>query len=346
MNVSVSGILPERFRYDGRVEKVLSSEGKSIFEVVNFVVICGIIGLFGITTNIVNILIFCSQGFNNTVNIGFLALAISDLCCLFTLEWISVCMNPFFVGSGIPWVVPEVMYLSGGWPHVCFSRITSYITLYITAERYLCVALPMKMKEMVTPRRTTLILILIFTANLATLIPEYTTSYFHWKTDPDGSNATAIGLVFTSSRKNLKGICFVIHSLLSTTSFFGVVVFTVVLVIKLRKSSEWRKKATSGHGNARSISTREQKTVKMVALIASVLILCNTPGAIVSMATFIVGPELSVTGKYINVCISVWSIACSFQTVNSSVNVFFYYNMSSKYKQTFDDIFSNFYQIF
>lgn len=340
MNATVCETVIYDFKHDTEVG-VFSNRGRDIFESVaeNVLFVSGMIGLLGITSNIINIIIFYKQGFNNTVNIAFLALAISDLCCLFTLEWISICMNSFVI-SGLPWAAPEVMYLSGGWPHICFSRITSYITVYITAERYLSIALPLKVKQIVTPTRTTLILILIYIVNLATLIPEYATSYLHWKSVPGRINATIIGLVFTSNRNNVEGICYVIHSLLSMTSLQGVVIFTAVLIIKLRRSSKWRKESTSRHELRGSISAREQKTVKMIVLIASVLIFCNTPGAIISMSSFIVGPELSITGKYLSVCVAAWSFACSFQIFNSSVNIFLYYKMSSKYKETFIKLFS------
>lgn len=94
----------------------------------------------------------------------------------------------------------------------------------------------------------------------------------------------------------------------------------------------------STSGDHESMSNRDRKTVKMVILIASVLIACYTPGAVIALTTFIVGPEFDVRGKYVNICEAAWSIAYTFQSINSSVNIFLYYSMSSKYKQTFNEI--------
>lgn len=317
---------------------ILSNEGRTIFEILNFVVICGLFGLFGIISNIINIIIFCKQGFANTSNIAFFGLAISDLCCLVSLEWISITMNPYFATSGLAWVLPDVMYLTGAWPHACFCRITSYITVYLTAERYISISLPLKVKEMITPKRTTLIVCSIYLVNLGTLIPEYTTSFLGWRFVPE-KNTTLVALIFTTSRSQVEGLCYVLHSIFSTTSFFGVLIFTVILVNTLRRSSEWRKEATSNSSQKVTTSTRDKRTIKMVVLIATILIICYTPGAAVAMATFAVGPEFSIKGRYINTCVAAWSIAYVFQTFNSSVNIFLYYNMSSKYKHTFDNFF-------
>lgn len=318
---------------------VLSDSGRLIFEVTNFVVISSFIGVLGIVGNVINIIIFYNQGFSNTVNIGFFGLAISDLCCIIALEWISVCMNPLIVTTDTHWIPAEVMYLSGAWPHACFGRITSYITSYITAERYLCIALPLKVKEIITPRLTTLVLCLLYLLNLMTLVPEYATSYLGWNFLPT-ENKTCLSLSFTSNRLSVEGIVYVLHSLFGMGSFVAVIIFTSVLVTRLRQTSKWRISATSGFDRIREMPNRDRKTMKMIVLIATILIVCYTPGAVIAMTTFIVGSEFSIKGVYVNIFMAVWSVAVSFQVINSSINIILYYKMSSKYRETFHEIFS------
>lgn len=316
---------------------VLSDEERTVFEIVNFASICCIVGMFGILANIANLIVFSTQGFKNTVNIGFFGLAISDMICLITLLWASVCMNPLFTASGMPWFPLEVMYLSAAWPHVSFSIITSWVTAYVTAERYFSIALPLKVKSIITPKTATFSVCLIYLVNLVTLIPEYTTSYLGWRFDAS-KNQTRIGILFTSSRSSVEGAVYVLHSVLGIASFTGVILFTTLLVIKLRQSARWRQEATSSSNKTGAMSGRDQKTVKMVLVIACVLIACYTPGAVISLAAFIVGPEFNVRGSYVNIAEAMWSVAGSFQAINSSINVFFYYSMSSKYKQTFHEV--------
>lgn len=316
---------------------VLSDEGRTVFEVVNFVFISSILGMFGIACNIVNVIIFYKQGFKHSVNVGFLGLAISDIICLLTLQWSSILLNPLLASSGFPWYPMEVMYLTGAWPHTCFSRITSFITVFITAERYFSIAFPLKVKHIITAKTAALLVCLIFLVNVATLVPEYATSYLDWRFVPS-KNKTLIGILFTSSRTSVEGVVYVLHSVFGMTSFAGVILFTVLLVTKLKQSSQWRASVVSSHIRGETVSNRDKKTVKMVALIASILIACYTPGAVIALTTFIVGPEFNIRGEYINICHAMWSIACACQCINSTVNIFIYYSMSSKYRQTFAEI--------
>lgn len=316
---------------------VLSDKDKSIFELVNFVSLCSVVCMFGIVTNIINILIFSKQGFKNTVNIGFFGLAVSDLICLIALQWGSISLNPVLALLGVHWFPLEVMYLSGAWPHMCFSRITSFITVYVTAERYISIALPLKVKHIITRKTTTLVICTIYCMNIACLIPEYATAYLGWRFDIS-LNETRIGLLFTAERHHVEGVIYVVHAILGMLSFAGVLIFTALLVIKLEHSSRWRKNATCSSIKTEAVSNRDAKTVKMVVLIACVLIACYSPGAVVATVTFIIGPEFDIRGKYINICEAMWSIAITFQSINSSVNIFLYYAMSSKYRQTFHEV--------
>lgn len=318
--------------------QVLSEEGRIMFEIVNLVSICSIIGMFGIFSNIINMIVFYKQGFETTVNIGFFGLAISDITCLLTLQMGSVCMNPLLASSNIPWLPLEIYYLLIAWPHICFSKITSYITIYITAERYFSIAIPLKVKALITTKTTTLIMCLIYVVNLLILVPEYATSYIGWRFDPE-RNQTLVGVLFMGNRKHAEGVVSILHFIFGMSSFVGLVVFTTLLVIKLGQSSQWRKEVTSMNNNREAMSSRDKKAVKMIVLIASVLIGCYTPGALFSLTTFVGGPEFSIRGIYANVCEAMWTVAYIFHSVNSSVNIFIYYSMSTKYRDTFHQVF-------
>lgn len=138
----------------------------------------------------------------------------------------------------------------------------------------------------------------------------------------------------------MEGVEHFLHSILSIVSFTLVVILTVALVTKLKKSSEWRKESTAQTAQLNNVCIREQKTVKMVVLIATVLIVCYTPGTMLTLATFVLGPDLNVLGKYVNICLASWSVGYVCQAINSSVNIILYYKMSSKYRRTFDELLS------
>lgn len=317
--------------------KLLSDEEREIYQLVNYVIITGSISVFGVASNVINLLIFWRQGFTNSMNISFFSLSVSDLCSLVTLLWFNTCVNPLFVNSGVPMVTAEVQYLSAGIPHICFVRITGWITVFITAERCLCITTPLKIKQIITPKRTTVTVCAIYTITIASFIPEYQTSYLSWKFYPH-RNKTMIALFFTSNRKSLEGLVYFFYSILGISAFTTVIVFTVVLIVALKKKTRWRKTANVDKCSGESISNRDKKTVSMVVLIATVLIVCYTPGIAVSLVTFFV-PEVSIIGKYVNMFFVLWSFAFMFDALNASVNIFLYYNMSSKYRETFHQMF-------
>lgn len=317
-------------------ETLLTLRQLEIFQIVNFVFICSIICVLGVGANIVNIIVYFKQGFANSVNISFFGLAISDLCCLLTLLWLCFCANPFIINSGVPWVYTDLMYITAAWPHMAFGRITSYITVFVSAERCLCITVPLKVKEMITPRRTTLTVSFIYILNIFPLVPEFVTSYLDFKFFPE-TNKTLLVIYFTSNRESVAGLVYLLSAFTGMLSFLGVIVVTVILIVKLTQISKWRKEATSGSVHAGLVSTREKKTVKMVAIIALILIVCYSPGSAVGLATF-VEVELSLRGRYVDMAISMWSIAFIFQAINSSINILLYYKMSTKYRETLHEL--------
>jgi hypothetical protein len=136
----------------------------------------------------------------------------------------------------------------------------------------------------------------------------------------------------------LEGLAFFLHSILGTSSFVAVIVFTVLLVVQLKRKSKWRMTANEDKSASESASTRERKTMTMVAMIATVLIVCYTPGVALSMVTFF-EPEFNIVGSFKNIFLVLWSIAFVLEAVNSSINIILYYKMSTKYKETFHQIF-------
>ncbi|CAL1530380.1 unnamed protein product [Lymnaea stagnalis] len=267
-----------------------------------------------------------------------MGLAVSDLCSLITIEWYCLCFNPLFINSDISFVPPEIQHLSGGHPHGCFARITAWVTAYITVERCLCITFPLKVKQILTPKRTTSILCVIYVIMMLPLIPEYATAYAGWKFYPN-LNKTLVGLVFTDDRKKYEGLSFLLLAVLMFISFLLVVVFTAILVAKLKQKTQWRQKSTFDSAQSDNFTKRDKGALKMVIVIASILIINFVPTVAFYTAVFII-PGFSITGPYRNVFRVSAAFAFIFDSLNSSVNIISYYTMSSKFRLTFHELFS------
>lgn len=80
-------------------------------------------------------------------HLSFAGLAISDLGCLVTIIWTNLCLNPSFNSLDLPFESVGFQYLTSGWPHATFTRVTSWITAFITLERCLCITAPLKVLQ-------------------------------------------------------------------------------------------------------------------------------------------------------------------------------------------------------
>ncbi|XP_005108673.1 tachykinin-like peptides receptor 86C [Aplysia californica] len=279
----------------GQFPVLISDEDRAIFQVVNFVALCGVISLFGVGSNLVNIAVFAKQGFQDSMNISLLG---ED------------------------------------------TVITAFITAFITFERCLCVVLPLKVKMMITPRRTKFIIISIFLIMFSVFCPFYYVNRLVWEFDST-RNATLLKIMYTEKKEIVETITFFIHSVtFSTFSFVFVICCTIVLVAKLNSKTKWRlATAAKGVGSqSEGVGVKDKKVVKMVTFISTIFIVCFVPSTLIFLFMAL-EPEFSFGGGYKNIYFVVWSFSFVLETVNSSVNIFVYLNMSSKYRATFTNMF-------
>ncbi|CAL1543379.1 unnamed protein product, partial [Lymnaea stagnalis] len=312
---------------------LLSDHATQIFFIVNYVVLSTVISLVGIVANSLNICVLVRQGFSNSMNISFMGMAVSDMASLVTLLWLNVCLCPFLDG-----VFNEIHYLFGAWLHGCAARITGWITVYITIERYLSIARPLRVKQMVTPRRTALTVAGIYAVNLFTLVPEVLTVYLDWNMFSGPTLHAMHNLGSSVGSLTVEGLVFAVHAALTMLAFVALAIFTIVLVIKLKENATWRKKVTSDRNQTESISARDRKVVKLIITVATLLIVCYVPTVTLSIVSCSV-PAFSLIGKESNIFYVAWSFAFITHSINSSVIVVLYVKMSSRYRQTFSIMF-------
>ncbi|CAL1545315.1 unnamed protein product, partial [Lymnaea stagnalis] len=297
-------------------------------------------GLFVISLcgNIINIIVFTTQGFQDTVNISLLALAVSDMGTLLNNLIIAILNNPILLGSDISIEPHEFQTAVAGWPIASFSKITSWITAYITFERCLCIVVPLRVKRLVTPKSVVFIMVSIYVMMFATIIPEYMTFYLDWKYFPD-RNKTLIGMVPRKYSQAARGITFTIITFSQFLSIPLIILFTVILTAKLRQKSKWRGKTTSVADRAlKNTDKKESRTIKMITAIAVIHILCYFP-AYIELLMVVAVPEFYIVGLYKNSFLIAFSFPSLFESLNSSLSIFLYYKMSTKYRRTFNAIF-------
>ncbi|CAL1545321.1 unnamed protein product, partial [Lymnaea stagnalis] len=316
----------------------ISDELCQLILTINFASICPVLSLIGLSGNIINIIVFMTQGFHDTVNISLLALAVSDMGMQMSVLIIAVLNNPILLSADILIEPKEFLSSVAAWPIASFSKITSWITAYITFERCLCVVAPLRVKRLVTPKIVVFIMVSIYVMMFATLIPEYMTFYLDWKYFPD-RNKTLIGIVPRKHTEAARGITFTITTFSQFLSFSLIIIFTVILIAELRHKSKWRAETTSGADRAlKNMDKKESKTIKMITAIAVIYISCYSP-AIIDLLIAVTVPEFYIVGLYKNSFLMAFSFPNLFESLNSSLSIFLYYRMSTKYRHTFNAIF-------
>ncbi|KAK7002784.1 G-protein coupled receptor AH9.1 [Biomphalaria glabrata] len=317
-------------------EEYLSDSTKKIFFLINHVIIGMTICVFGIVGNCLNIAVFLKQGLRVSINLSLFAMSLSDLIGLIFQVWHKFCLNPYLELADLPIDFLSVQILTAGSPNIAMSRITCWITMYITAERCLSVLLPLRIRNIVTFKRTAVILLFCYSINLAFYFPVYSSSSLDWSFDPN-VNRTLFTIVDNNRTMMVSLLMNVSHFYLSVIAFICNVIFTAILVVSLKKKSDWRRSATFVGDQNEALTRRDKKTVTMVITVAAILIVCYSPG-VTSCFVEIFVPDFSIFAKQRNVYQVIWSFCFLFHSVNASINVIVYYRISSKYRTTFNKI--------
>ena len=322
-----------------------------LMEYLSYAMIC--VAIFGIPGNILVIATYLRIGFAESINISYCALGVSDILCVVFLSWNAVCFMPTFAHSSIPIIAREVVILTGGFTSIIFCDITAWITAFISLERCLCVVYPLKIKSIVTHKRTVFVIIAIFTI---TAIPLTTTTFylhvFEFRFDAE-RNESVLGVAF---RNNVPAVVFVhnfnqIYKLvvLNLLPYTTILVCSLFLAVYLDRSVSWRAQNSgstihqANDGSVHKVSTAHRKQAKEIRVAKTVLSLATAflfLGTLSSLRLLIsiIWPEFRPLATYDKFFRLLGRVGFLLSLANSSVNFLIYYTMGSKFKQTVKDM--------
>lgn len=126
-----------------------------VIRIVMSVGLTAIVSLFSVCFNIVNAIVFMKQITRNSSNVALLGLAVSDAGASLSLLFWGQQFNPLFWDYLPDINLQSIMFLATVWPPIIFTRVICWITAYIIIERYLCIAIPLRVKEILEVKRTT-----------------------------------------------------------------------------------------------------------------------------------------------------------------------------------------------
>ena len=150
---------------------------------------------------------------------------------------------------------------------------------------------------------------------------------------------TDTGSVFDEYSEKEGFYYFSLYAVPSTLCFCIVVMATILLVVRLRKNLKWRRTTAV---QSEKTSDKETKLASTIIAIITLFIICFLPNVINFIAQSIY-PDYNYSNPYLGTLITVtFSFTGVFQAISSSVNIFFYYRMSSKFRAEFDKTFRKF----
>ncbi|KAH9509659.1 hypothetical protein Btru_044146 [Bulinus truncatus] len=305
--------------------------------------VCGVIALFGIVGNIINIIIFYKQGFQDTVNISLLGLALSDLLSLITSLWVAICWNPLMYYADLSFNPGDVEFVTGSLPHLLFTRVTAWITAFVALERCLCIALPLHVRIIVTPRRVLAYIVTTFVVVTLAQGASFYTSGLDWVFD-GARNRSVIVRIVRPNGQEIDGITYSANLIFPFGSFAIVVVCTAVTALQLRQKSKWRMKTAAAkarnHGNEDDATSRDKKVIRLVIAISVIFIVSFLPANIIHIFYCAISSRPLLVYAYWPYLSMSFSFVKVLEAFNASVSLVLYYTMSTRYRSNFLEMFS------
>ena len=292
--------------------------------------------VLGIAVNVINMVVFYKMGLSDGVTQNFFILSISDglITSIALVNSVTYILQTMvYAGKDIHVeMVHLASFLATTFPQN-FSLIT---TVVIAVVRCCCVAMPLRVKYLITARRQ-LAAILIFSASaLGILLYAF----------------TPIKVIFIHSERVNSSLPMFIELrwaayALFTNIFFYigfiiVIICVIILSISLNQSTKFREKSASGSGpmsgsdgaGQAKEGRKEARIVQTVVFLCVIFILCYLPTMIFSLFGQI-EPEFSATGFYRNANVFFLMFLEMSLMVNANVNIVIYYLYNSRYRTVF-----------
>ncbi|XP_059151491.1 uncharacterized protein LOC131937831 [Physella acuta] len=319
------------------VVSLLSDPVWQLVDFVMYVPVLGVLSFLGIVANIVNIMVFLKQELGRPVTLSLLALCVAHLGASLALFWESFLYNPYLQKSAIPVRVDALIYLTAALPSAVFYRNSTLIHVYITLERCLCIAMPLKIKEIFTPNQSITTMAGIYLLSTLSILPMYLSGYLELSINPT-TNTTVYVRVRYDNAVYLETIGLYLSALCILLPYVLEIFLTICIIWQLHIKSKWRNKMAAA---TNSTSLKERKLVKMVVFITS-LFICFS---FFTCFNFLQGLIKHFLAEDVTRLGSVqlfqfpWSVVLVFEQLLHSVNLLIFYNMSANYKLVFRQIF-------
>ncbi|GFN95591.1 phorbol ester/diacylglycerol-binding protein unc-13 [Plakobranchus ocellatus] len=299
-------------------------------------ILCPILAVIGVCTNVINMAVFHKMGLSDGVTQNFFILSVSDFfIAIITLfnGVIYILMTHFYNGEGgssekNTQILNSATIISVGFP----QNVSLITTVVIAVVRCCCVAVPLRVKYLLTASRQLAVILFFSISAAVVLLYAFAPIQVTFVDNPMTNSSLAV-LV------NLKWLTYTLFTnICFYSSFFIVIVCVIILALSLYRSSNFRQKSTSGVSSSDDSQIkerrRETRVVITVVFVSVVFIVCYLPTLIFSVLGEVV-EEFSAFGIYRNSNSFTIMIMAVALIVNVNINIVIYYFFNTRYHTLF-----------
>ncbi|KAK3800922.1 hypothetical protein RRG08_060267 [Elysia crispata] len=234
-----------------------------------------LLGLAGLPTNVLNLLIFRTLGLDSSININFFALSTADFVCalLYIIE--ALILLDLSQILQLPMDLTDLEYLVASLG-ASVSSFGSWVTAIISVERCCCILLPVRVKHIFTRKLTVCLIVGMLVVQLVTLTASFSMMRLVLIRSPLGDRPK-VGLADAATVSTLLVTLFFWGSSFPAFVCFAlIVVSTIFLAITLRQRERWLQTLP---GQRNENIEKNKKLVATVVAISAIYIACFLPGA-------------------------------------------------------------------
>ena len=287
-----------------------------------------VLGTAGVFSNFINIVVFYKIGLSDGVSQNFFILSISD----------GLSATIALVNS-VAYILQETVYSGVGGPELQVQRVywalffavtfpqnaSVVITVVIAVVRCCCVAMPLRVKYLITAPRQLAAILVSCGATTAVLLYVFTPVKTIYLRNPHTNRRFAVLVGYHWSTYTVFG------SIVFYASFTIIITCVLILSISLKRSSKFRESSAAGNSGSDSESRRDARVVKTVVFVSIVFICCFTPSLIFSIVKVFI-PGFSPQGPYrqANQLFLMFNETCLL--LNVDINIFVYVLFNTRYR--------------
>ena len=341
LNVT-SMILPSR-------EPPISQEINSFVNLVFELILNPTLGLAALVLNIINMIVFHTMTLSDGVTLNFFMLALFDSLIALTsfvnnTAHILRTILRAFVGYGVLEQAVQLVYTGSFYSLVFPQNCSLNATVVIAVVRCCCVAIPLKVKHLLSVRRQ--LAAILFLSGISTSFLLYVFSPLKLFYVPNPATNTTEGY-FLGARWEM----YTIFNGISTIGGFTICIACVTILstslskaLKFRNSSTVSTSTSADNGKTSDSvpkakeRLRNARAVRTVLLVCVIFIVCNVPTILLYILKAVV-KGFEPGGKYQFANWYVIMIAETFALLSCCLNTVIYIFCNTRYRDIFFSLF-------